>query len=62
MRFWDFFFRIYFRFEVVWDSFLYNFYLLNKVIVFGDRIYMTFLVYIEVGRWKRGYFFLKVNI
>lgn len=45
-----FFFRIYFRFEAVWDSFLYNFYLLNKVIVFGDRIYMTFLVYIEVGR------------
>lgn len=57
-----FFSRIYFRFEAAWDSSLHNSHLLNKVTASGDRIYMTLSAYIEVGRWKRGYFSLKVNI
>uniref|UniRef100_A0A5S6Q9F7 Kinesin-like protein unc-104 n=1 Tax=Trichuris muris TaxID=70415 RepID=A0A5S6Q9F7_TRIMR len=40
--------KIYFQFEAAWDSSLHNSPLLNRVTAFGEKVYMTISIYMEI--------------
>ncbi|KFD70523.1 hypothetical protein M514_01024 [Trichuris suis] len=40
--------KVYFQFEAAWDSSLHNSALLNRVTAFGEKVYMTISIYMEI--------------